>query len=303
MAKPPIETDDTTEKVRRKPRNIGRIVHEINRLFEDEPEKLEFLGSVPDIPQSNIRLFIKKNYGAGFFLIQTKQGGKFKSESEITIQDLPKQSEPEEMQNNYLEISPEIEDEEEFIKDKFDENDSKTSEILSFLLQKIEKLDERLEERQENLPTSQNAELLMMRELSRQNEKNLDRYIGLLQNSIQSQQQPQQDPTAMMLQMLQGTLAVQKGVRELSEEIAPNDTGGGSSSLLSDGAKLLDAVGRNAGTFLPVIGGLLGRLPNTPAQVVRQPATPAKTNGNGQSGGLADLAKKVQKKEVIKNEK
>jgi hypothetical protein len=291
MTKPPIETDDTTEKTRRKPRNIGRIVHEINRLSEDEPEKLEFLGSVPDIPQSNIRLHIKKNYGAGFFLIQTKQGGKFKGEYEIQIQDLLKQPESEETQNNFLEIEPEIRD--------FEENDfeasSNNSAILEALLREIKDLRLRESERLENTQNANNETLQMMREMQRQSEKSFQHGLEMAKIlTSNNQPQAQGNPTQMMLEMLKGTLEVQRGVRELSEEISPNESG--SSSLIADGAKLLDSLGRNAGSLLPVLTGALGRnRQTTPMPQTVRPTTNG-TNGNGTNGELSELANKLKSK-------
>jgi hypothetical protein len=85
--------------------------------------------------------------------------------------------------------------------------------------------------------------------------------------------------------------------KAISEEIAPVESSGGG-SLLSDGAKLIDSLGRNAGTFLPMILGGLSGAPSRVPVVRKTPAQP--TDAAASSGGLTDLAKRIQEKEVSK---
>ncbi len=169
------------------------------------------------------------------------------------------------------------------------EPNSKIEELLSRLIQKVEDLEDRELERQETPESGQSDTVLLIKEMQRQNDKNLDRYIGLLENVMKSQQQPKENPTDLMLSMLKGTLEVQRGVRDLSEQIAPDNSGGG--SMLGDAAKLINSVGQNAGTLLPILGGLLGGSPKAAPNV--------STNGNGQ-GELSGLLKKAKKEGISK---
>jgi hypothetical protein len=176
--------------------------------------------------------------------------------------------------------------------------------LITRLIQKVEDLEDRLQDHPEPAPSSSNETVMLsvLREMQKQGERNLQQSeksfqqgLQMAQMMLQSQQQPQQNPTELMLSMLKGTLEVQRGVRELSEEIAPNDSGGGS-SLIADGAKLLDSLGRNASTFLPLLSGALGGNRQT-----AQPAQPSPTtsNGNGNSN-LAETFAKIKNSEIKK---
>jgi hypothetical protein len=157
-------------------------------------------------------------------------------------------------------------------------------------------------ERSETAQTSQNETLQMMREMQKQSEKSFQqgREQGLEMMKMFMQLQPQQskeNPTEVMLSMLKGTLDVQRGVRELSDEISPND--GGESSYIGDAAKLVDSLGNNVGKLLPLF---LGRTqPQASAKQGKPKSASNQTpNGNGQ-GELTDLLNKVKNKKEEKS--
>jgi hypothetical protein len=154
-------------------------------------------------------------------------------------------------------------------------------------------------ERSETAQASQSEALSMMREMQKQSDKAFQngREQGLEMMKMFTQLQPQQsqqNPTELMLSMLKGTLDVQRGVKELSNEISPS---AGGASLISDAADLINAVGVNAGKLLPLF---LGRTqPQATAKKSDSgrptPTTGAKTNGNGQSE-FTDLLDKINSK-------
>ncbi len=192
-----------------------------------------------------------------------------------------------------------------------EQSTSQLEDLVSQLFQKFEDLETRIQDRPEAAQVSNNETgiLQIVREMQRQSERNSQQSdksfmqgLQMAQTLIQAQQ-PQQNTTQMMLEMLQGTLAVQKGVRELAEEIAPDNSNGGSTSFLSDAAKVIDSIGKNAGNFTPLLMSALGGSPAA-RQTVR-PQTAPTTNGNGnQSSGetsnLSEMFSKIKETETEK---
>jgi hypothetical protein len=147
-------------------------------------------------------------------------------------------------------------------------------------------------ERNETAQASQSETLTIMREMQRQADKSFQQGLQMAQTIMQSsQKQSETNPTEMMLSMLKGTLDVQRGVKELSNEISPS---AGGASLISDAADLINAVGDNAGKLLPLFLGR--RLPQTATKSGKtRPATNRTANGDGQSE-LTVLLNKVKSK-------
>ncbi len=124
-------------------------------------------------------------------------------------------------------------------------------------------------------------------------EKLLDRNEKLMMMLLTNAQKPQQDATLQAMNMLEKSFGIVTKARAISDEISPPETtGGGSSSLIADGAKLLDSIGRNAGSVLPMLSGVLGGN----RQPMPQAAPNVSTNGNGELSGLLKKAKGVTKK-------
>jgi hypothetical protein len=204
-----------------------------------------------------------------------------------------------------------IESESEFDDDESDDADAPEFDLDAVIQTRAELIALRRElaeikrlERERN-ETAQGSEALsMMREMQKQSDKAFQngREQGLEMMKMFTQLQPQQsqqNPTELMLSMLKGTLDVQRGVRELSDEISPNSDG--TSSYIADAAKLVDSLGANVGKLLPLF---LGRMhPQATAKKSDSgrptPTTGAKTNGNGQ-GELADLLERVKNKKEVK---
>jgi hypothetical protein len=282
------ETEDALEtKPKRKRQVGGRVVNEIHRVDEDAPENLEFKGSVPDIPQAAIREHIKKNFGGGFYIIQTKQGGKFKGEYEMRLEDLSLVSEPEENLTALIDDDPNESDfdESEF---SFERESEETNNLKLQLLIEKEKTKRLESELQTVKAGNQSENHLLGTFLERLINKN-DELTTLL---FTQAQRPQQDATTQAMSILEKSLGIVTKAKAISEEIAPGDSGGGN-SLLADGAKLIDSLGRNAGTFLPLIMG--GGLPRTQTQPIRQQTAPTTTNGNQTNGGISNLAETFAK--------
>ena len=125
----------------------------------------------------------------------------------------------------------------------------------------------------------------------------------LMMMMLNRSQQPQQDATAQAMNILEKSLGIVTKAKAISEEIAPyGDSGGGGGGVLADGAKLIDSLGRNAGTFLPMLMGASGLMSRpqvmptaAPRSPIQQPAPdPAPAAGSGE---LMELAKKIQQKE------
>lgn len=75
------EAGQSPRKSRRKP---GRDVNEIYRLNDDPDEEPEFLITLP--AHVNVRKFVKRDFGAGDYLVKNRVGGKFKGESELHVE-------------------------------------------------------------------------------------------------------------------------------------------------------------------------------------------------------------------------
>lgn len=165
------------------------------------------------------------------------------------------------------------------------------AELIS-LRREMRELRERERERTDAAKESESSALMMIREMQKQSEKSFQQGLQMAQMIIQSSQ-PKDNPSELMLSMLKGTLEVQRGVRELSEEISPSQATSSGGSLLADGAKLLDSVGRNAGTFLPLLTGLVTRQ-DGPAS---QPSPPTRfAVDSPPAGELDNLAARIRDK-------
>lgn len=251
------------------------------------------LGSFPEtaigtLSERNITMFAKDFFREGEIRAEIrKSNGHFERSFDFSIAETEKPSQTAiEIDPEEYEIEPE-----EF---SFDANEGQMNklEVENLILKERLKRVEEDASRHKSGNQSEMQTLITALEDSRREQREL---LMLMITQASKPQQPQQDPTTLMLSMLKGTLEVQRGVRELSEEIAPNDSGGG--SLLSDGALLLNSIGNNAGKILPMITGALGGN----RQAVRPTAPTNGANGNGQSGELSDLLSKVKtKKEVEK---
>lgn len=283
---------DTPPQKAKKSRTVGREIKEIYRLnAENETDAPEFLSAVPI--HANERRYIKQNYGAGLYLIEEKQGGRFKGRYEVSIEDFT------ETQNTTLTVEMPTESA-DFGENDFDfEPESEQSNAWQYQLLIEKEKTKRLEtELRATKAGSQNEMQTTVSALERAYEQNRELMMLMLSNA----QKPQQDATQQALNMLEKSFGIVNRAKAISDEISPNETSGGGSSLLGDVSKLINSIGQNAPTFIPLLGGLLGG-GGTPKTVRPAHAQNATTTGaDGQGGGLVDLANKVvlQQKEVTK---
>lgn len=169
----------------------------------------------------------------------------------------------------------------------------------------------------DNLILTQRIKQLEEQRSGQQNESNA--MLGLLQSSWNQQrefmmlmlqqaqtqtQKPQQDPTTMALDLMEKSFGMVTRARAFAEEIAPGERSGGDGDgggILADGAKLLDSVGRNAGTFMPLIAPIVsGLMTPKPPPVPTGYVTPAATANGG--GEMADLAARARNNGTSKEE-
>jgi hypothetical protein len=253
------------------------------------------LGSFPEtaigtLSERNITMFAKDFFREGEIRAEIrKSNGHFERSFDFSI------AETEKPNQNAIENEPEFE-EVETDEAEFSFNESEQTNTLQFQLLIEKEKTKRLEtELQATRAGSQNEMQTTVSALERAYEQNRELMMLMLSNA----QKPQQDATTQALNMLEKSFGIVNRAKAISDEISPNETSGGS-SLIADGAKLIDSLGRNAGTFLPMITGALGGN----RQAVRPTAPTNGATGNGQSGELSDLLSKVKtKKELKSNEK
>jgi hypothetical protein len=197
-----------------------------------------------------------------------------------------------------IEVEPEFDDMDDSDEPEFDlDAEIETrAELLSLRreLREIRKLER---ERSDTAQATQSEALSMMREMQKQSEKSFqngrEQGLEMMKMFMQLQpQQSQQNPTELMLSMLKGTLDVQRGVRELSDEISPNSDG--TSSYIGEAANLLDALGNNVGKLLPLFMGRTS--PPASAKPTKPKSKPDQTASSDGQGELTDLLNKVKEK-------
>lgn len=294
-----VETDaepETSEIKARKPRkrNDERRIF-LYRMIDGKPREL---GSFPETSigsplERRLPVFLRELFGDGEYKAEIrKPNGHFERSIDFSIAEDEKPSR--------IEFEPEPENDFDEPEEVEFENDQNINALQLQLMIEREKNKRLSSEVQSVKAGSQNEMQTTVAALERAYEQNRELMMLMLTNA-QKPQQPQQDPTTLMLSMLKGTLEVQRGVRELSEEIAPNDSNGGS-SFLADGAKLIDSLGRNAGTFLPMLtNSLLGNRKAAPVNhsspIFNGNGTAAATGANGNASNLAEMFAKIPKKE------
>jgi hypothetical protein len=198
-----------------------------------------------------------------------------------------------------IEVEPEFDDVDDLDEPEFDLNaEIETRAELISLRRELREIKKLERERSETAQASQSEALSMMREMQKQSDKAFqngrEQGLEMMKMFMQLQpQQSQQNPTEMMLSMLKGTVEVQRGVRELSDEISPD--AGGSSSFIGDAAKLVDSLGKNAGQFLPLLFNRPATVPTANPATAQRPAKPKASDGNGQTE-LSDLLTKIKSK-------
>lgn len=274
----------------------------VYRLTDGKPREY---GSFPEsvvgepLERRLLPFLEERNAGAGDYKIEIrKPNGRFERSYDFTI--ASDQAEPDRV----------IDVDSEYLNDDASENsyerglDEGEIELRAELLtlrRELRELRDKEKERVGNAKDSQSEMLAMMRESAKQSEASFQRGLEMAKMIMQSSQ-PREDATSQAMNILEKSLGIVTKAKAISEEIAPSDSGsGGGGGLLADGAKLLDSVGRNAGTLLPVLGGFLSRpaAVSQPARVA--PAPPAiqmSIPAVDDSGELNDLAAKIRQKKA-----
>ncbi len=207
-------------------------------------------------------------------------------------------SEPE--RERIIDIEPEEydDDEPEVLSVPDNHGQMTTVEVENLLLKERLNRLETETSRQKNGTQSEMQTLISALEESRREQREL------MMLMITQAQKPQQDATAQAMNILEKSFGFVTKARAISEEIAPQQETGSSESFMGGAARLIDSVGKNAGTFAPLIMGMFGGS-NRPAAAPKPPVNSSieqpTTNGNGNAGELADLAKTIQKKNAVKD--
>lgn len=281
------EEAETRPRKARQPKAERRVF--VYRLIDGKPKEQ---GSFPeavigDPLERRLPTFLKEMFGAGDYKIETrKTNGHFERSFEFSIV----AAEPE--RERIIDIEPEADTDDETEPEYDITNEIELRAELIAMRREMKELREREREKQASLKDSENNTLSMIREMRSQSETSFQQGLQMAQMIMQSAT-PKENPSELMLSMLKGTLEVQRGVRQLSEEIAPNGSSEGGGSLIADGARLIDSLGRNAGTFLPILSGLIPKPPPSAAAPIHLPRSPEPM---ATSGDFANLAEQIKRK-------
>ena len=294
-----INDRDESEPKRRKPRKRSedRRVY-VYRVADGKPKEQ---GSFPETTigspiERRLPTFLRDFFGPGDYKVETRKAtGHFEQSFDFSIAD--------EFEAGSDAPTIDIDAEEYEFSEKperfaFEQsaNPMNATEVENLLLKERLKRIEDEFSRQKVGNQSEMQTLISALEESRREQREL--MLMMLNKS----QQPQQDETAQAMNILERSLGIVTKAKAISEEIAPNEPAGGG-GLLADGAKLIDSLGRNAGTFLPLLmSSLQGsgtKIPITPRPAAH-PEKPVTTSATGNANDLAELAKKIKKKDETK---
>lgn len=172
-------------------------------------------------------------------------------------------------------------------------------ELRFFLIQQEnERLKADLARQQSTAQSSQNEyirmfELLLARDEAARAREDAAFNRALKLSQAMQQPQPQQNPAQMMMEMLQSTIQIQRGVKQLGEEIAPAEKAAGGNTIDSI-TNLIDSVSKNGAKLAPLLlGGLTPKATAQPTRTTQtRPEPQQSTNGNG-AGSLTELFAKA----------
>jgi hypothetical protein len=246
-------------------------------------------------------MFLKEIFGAGEYRVETrKPNGQFEQSFDFSIADAAEPLAPNPRPVADAAGAEVVREEPREL--SFEQNTGQMSgaEVENLLLK------ERLRRMEEDVARHKMGNQTEMQTLISALEESRREQRELMMMMLNRSQQPQQDSTAQAMNILEKSLGIVTKAKAISEEIAPyGDSGGGGGGMLADGAKLIDSLGRNAGTFLPMLMGASGLMgTRSPAAVPRTAAATPESSPNSAepnpNGELAELAKKIQRKETNK---
>ncbi len=300
-----VETEFEEVATAQKPRRPRKRKEEsrawIYRKVDNElKEQGNFPESVIGEPlEKRLPMFLKEFFGQGDYRAEIRNArGHFARAFDFSIA-----TDFEETAKSVPMIENDSEEEETDFED-----DSMPSDLKVFFLEReLAESKRQAKEQRETLQSSQSETLSLIREMQRSSDKAFqqgrEQGLEMMKMFMQFQQQPQQNPQTSILELLKETLAVQRGVRELSEEISPTEKPSG--NILDGAANLIDSISRNAPKVLPLVAGLSGLKPNgvVPSTTTAQTPLPASNgnNGSGETSNLSEMFNQIKKTE--KNEK
>lgn len=279
------EVTETKPRKARQPKAERRVV--VYRLTDGKQKEQ---GTFPDATigdplERRLPAFLSEMFGPGEYKIDTRNArGRFEESFSLTIAE----SEPPEQQERIIDVDLEEFDDQE--PEEFSTEDAgnmNATEVENLLLkERLRRLEEDAQ-RQKHGTQSEMQTLIAALEESRREQREL------MMLMIAQAQKPQQDATTQAMNILEKSLGIVTKAKAISEEIAPQAAAGETESFMGGAARLIDSVGKNAGTFAPLLSGILGI--NRPQPTEAMPRPPATTtDGNNNPGELTELAAKIQ---------
>lgn len=255
-------------------------------------------GSFPeavigDPLERRLPTFLKEMFGAGEYKVDLrKTNGHFERSFPISIAE----SEPERERIIDIEREEFDDDRDEYsFPDSPSPGQMSAADVENMLLKERLKRFEEDARRQKSGSHSETHVLISALEESRREQREL------MMMMLNQSQKPQQDATLQAMNMLEKSFGMITKAKALSEEIAPSGSSEGDGGYMAGGAKLLDSIGRNAGTFLPLLAGLMPKSPPMPTPAVAHQEVPFPQGSQNGHGEFADLAEQInQKKETVK---
>lgn len=283
------ETEFDEEVIERKPRKPRKKSDERQVVFYLlENGNSRKVGSFPESfigspLERRIPIFAQEMYGQKFYGVAEmkadirKSNGLFENSFDFSISETEEKPKVLEVETETFDNEPE-----EFSFERNVEQMNVVEVENLFLKERLKRLEEDVS-RQKSGNQSEMQTLISALEESRREQREL------MMMMLSQSQKPQQDATTQAMNILEKSLGIVTKAKAISEEIAPNETGTGG-TFIGDAAKLVDSLGRNAGTFLPMFMGNRSIVPQTPPQTAIQPE---------QTSNLTEMFNKA--KEMEKN--
>ena len=284
-----VETEFDENTSEKKPRRTRKRNEErrvfVYRMIDGKPKEQ---GAFPETAigsplERRLPNFLKELFGEGDYRTEIrKPNGHFERALDFSIATEP-------ARQNIIEFEPEEDFEEEPEIYQFAGNAGQMNavEVENLLLkERLKRLeDEVLRSNKGNQSESQT--LIAALEESRREQREL------MMMMLNQQQKPQQDATTQAMNLLEKSFGMVTKARAISDELAPPETN--SNGYLGEAANLINALGKNASTFLPMF---MNRSAPTAKPPTAQKTSASKATNGNQSGELSDLLAKVKNKKA-----
>ena len=290
-----VETDFDESASEKKPRKSRKRNEErdifVYQIIDGKAKKQ---GSFPETVigaplERRLPMFLKDFFGEGEFRTDIrKPNGQFETSFDFSIATEPERADRE-RENIIDDEQEDFDDEPEEFSFNGNAGQMNAVEVENLLLkERLRRFEDELS-RQKTGNQSEMQTLISALEESRREQREL------MMMMLSQSQKPQQDATTQAMNLLEKSFGMVTKARAISDELAPPETNS-NGSFLGDAAKLVDSLGKNAGTFLPMF--LNRSTPSVKPATARKVSKPsAATNGNGNGQGeLSDLLGKVKNK-------